>query len=83
MTLMGKLLVATAVTMLSASPALAAPTNPAASLSIAKTVRTSAPTSRSRNKLAGGGLIIVAAAAAAVIAGIILIIDDNDDSDSN
>lgn len=62
--------------------ASAAPTNPATSLSVAKSVRTATPTAN-KSKLAGGGFIIVALAAVAVAGGLYLAIDDGDDSDSN
>jgi hypothetical protein len=80
--LMKKFLMAAAVASLATVPAVAAPVNSAASLSVAKSARASAPTAK-KNELVGGGLIVAAVAAAAVIAGIIIIADDGDDSDSN
>jgi len=79
----GKYLVAVAATSLAVAPAVAAPANPAASLSVAKSARAGAATSKDSKALAGGGLIVAAVAAAAVVAGIIIIADDGDDSDSN
>ncbi|MEH3104181.1 MAG: hypothetical protein PGN12_09780 [Sphingomonas phyllosphaerae] len=79
---MKKFLMAAAVASLATVPAVAAPVNSAASLSVAKSVRASAPAAK-KNELAGGGLIVAAVAAAAVIAGIVIIADDGDDSDSN
>ena len=54
------------------APAMAAPVNPAASLSVSKSVR-SGSTSARKSDLAGPGIIIAIAAAAAVIAGIVVI----------
>ena len=76
-----KSIVATAcIAALSATPVLAAPANSAASLSVAKSVRTGSVSAK-KNELAGGGLIIALVAAAAVVAGIVIVADD--DSDSN
>jgi len=77
----GKILLAAAAVSMVATPALAAPANPAASLSVSKSVRAGSATN-SKNKLAGGGVIIAVLAAAAVIAGIVVIADDNDKADS-
>ncbi|WP_331271012.1 hypothetical protein [Sphingomonas phyllosphaerae] len=82
-TMITKFLGATAALTLAAAPALAAPTNPATSLSVAKSGRAASSAGRSSEMLAGGGAIVAAVAAAAVIAGIIIIADDGDDSDSN
>ena len=67
---------AAAALAMSATPALAAPANPAASLSVAKSVRASSPTARS-NKLAGGTIIPVVLALAIVAGGVIIAVDDN------
>ena len=75
-----KYLAAVAATALIAAPIAAAPTNPAASLSVAKSVRTGNASTK-KNDLAGGGLIIALVAAAAVVVGIVVVADD--DSDSN
>lgn len=64
-----------------ATPALAAPVNPAASLSVAKSVRASAP-SNQKSKLAGGGLLAAIIAASVVAIGVVAIVDDGN-SDSN
>ncbi|HEX8486649.1 hypothetical protein [Sphingomonas sp.] len=79
----GKYMAIAAAASLSAAPALAAPANPAASLSVAKSVRAKAPSARA-NKLGGGAGGIVALLIGAGIASI-LIVDatKNDDSDSN
>jgi hypothetical protein len=79
------LLAALAATSLVAAPAVAqaAPTNPAASLSVAKSVRASA--SAGKDRLAGGGGIFAAIIAAGIAAiGVIAIVNSSDDdSDSN
>lgn len=64
-----------------AAPAFAAPTNPAASLSVAKSVRASAPSAK-KNNLAGGGLLAAIIAASVVAIGVVAIVDDGN-SDSN
>lgn len=69
-----------AAALLVATPALATPASPAASLSIAKSVRAGTETSK-KSKLAGSGLIVAAIAAVAVAAGAV-IIADSDHSDS-
>ena len=78
---MMKFLSAVAATALVAAPVAAAPTNPAASLSVSKSVRASAPTAKG-NKLAGGGIVFALLAAAIVAGGVIIAVDD-DNSDSN
>ena len=80
------LLAALAVASLVAAPAVvqAAPANPAASLSVAKSVRASAPAGK--DHLAGGAGIFAAVIAAGIAAiGVIAIVNssDDDDSDSN
>lgn len=68
------------IAALSATPVLAAPANSAAGLSVAKSVRASAP-SKKGNKLAAPGAIIGLIGAAAIIAGgVIIAVDDNSDS---
>jgi hypothetical protein len=79
--MISKMLGAAAAIALSAAPAMAAPANPVASLSVAKSARVGAASAK-KGELAGSGLIIAIVAAAAVVAGIIIIADD-DDSDSN
>ena len=77
----GKILLAAAAVSMVATPALAAPANPAASLSVSKSVRAGSATN-GKSKMAQGGIIIAVLAAAAVIAGIVVIADDNGKSDS-
>lgn len=75
-----KILMTAAAATLAIAPAMAAPTNPAASLSVAKSVRASA-TAKKGSELAGGGVFVAIAAAVAVVVGIVIVA--NDDSDSN
>ncbi len=77
---LAKYLAAVAAVSMTVAPALAAPANPAASLSVVKSVR--ATSAQGKDKLAGGGIIVAVIAAAAVVAGIVIVADD-DDSDSN
>ncbi|USU07044.1 hypothetical protein NF699_09505 [Sphingomonadaceae bacterium OTU29LAMAA1] len=77
-----KYLAAVAATALVAAPVAAAPANSAASLSVAKSVRTGS-TSAKKNELAGGGIIIAILAAVAVGAGIWAVADSDDKADSN
>jgi hypothetical protein len=74
-----RFLAAAAAASLATAPALAAPVNPASSLSVSSAVRGATP-SASKNELAGGGIFVAVLAAAAVIAGIIIVADDDDDS---
>jgi hypothetical protein len=69
---------AAAALSIAATPALAAPANPAASLSVAKSVRASAPSGKS-NKLAGSSIIPAVLALAIVAGGIYIAVDDNND----
>ncbi|MDQ1229877.1 MULTISPECIES: hypothetical protein [unclassified Sphingomonas] len=78
---MMKFLSAVAATALVAAPVAAAPTNPAASLSVSKSVRASAPTAKN-NKLAGAGILAAIIAAGVVAIGVVAIVKD-DDADSN
>ena len=64
-----------------AAPALAAPANPAASLSVAKSVRASSPNAKS-NKLAGSSIIPAVLALAIVAGGVYLAIDGSNKSKS-
>ena len=71
--------------LLAAAPVAAQQANPAKSLSVTKSVRSSS-TGSSKSKLAGlgtSGLMIAAAAALAVGGGVYLATKDDDDSDSN
>ena len=61
--------------------ASAAPVNPAASLSVAKSVRASAPSSK-KSELAGGGLLAALIVAGVVAIGVVAVVQDGD-SDSN
>lgn len=80
---LSNVLAAVAAASLMTAPAMAAPTNPAASLSVSKAVRASTPAGKasrlSGGLFSGGGLIAVVAVVA-VIVGIVLIADDNSDS---
>lgn len=71
-----KYLGAVAALSMATAPALAAPANPAASLSVAKSVRAGSPTTNA-NKLHGAGVFIAAAAVVGVIVAVVLIADDN------
>ena len=71
-----KYLGAIAALSMATAPAMAAPANPAASLSVAKSVRASAPTKGS-SKLHGAGIFLAAAAVVGVIVAVVLIADDN------
>ncbi len=76
-----KYFAALAATALVAAPVAAASSNPAASLSIAKSARVGTASAKKSN-LAGGGLIIALIGTVAVIAGIV-VVADSDDNDSN
>jgi hypothetical protein len=78
-----KFLAAAAVASLSVSPALAAPVNPASSLSVAKSVRASAPTAKQSELGAGFGFVGLAILAGIVAIGVIAIVNGDDNSDSN
>ena len=69
---LGKYFMAAAVATMAVAPAMAAPVNPAASLSISAPARAGTSGSH-KDKLAGGGFIVALAAAAAVIAGIVVV----------
>lgn len=77
-----KLASATVAIALTTAPALAAPVNPAAKLSVSPSVRAGA--TKGGDKLAAPGSIIALVLGAAIVAGgIIIAVDDDDDSDSN
>lgn len=61
--------------------ASAAPVNAASSLSVAKSVRASAPSGK-KSELAGGGILAALIAAGVVAIGVVAIVQDNN-SDSN
>lgn len=65
-----------------AAPAFAAPTNPAAQLSVAKSVRSGTPASH-KNALAGGGGILAILIVAGVVAIGVIAVTKDDDADSN
>lgn len=79
---LGKYIMAAAAATMAVAPAMAAPVNPAASLSVSKSVRTGSVSAK-KDKLAGGGIIVAILAAAAVVAGIVIVADSDDDADSN
>ena len=80
---LGKYLMAAAAATMAVAPAVAAPANPAASLSVAKSVRAGSVSGK-KNELAGGGILIAVLAVAAVAAGIVVVADDNSGrADSN
>lgn len=80
---LGKYLMAAAAATMAVAPAVAAPANPAASLSVAKSVRTGSVSGK-KNELAGGGILIAVLAVAAVAAGIVVVADDSSGkADSN
>lgn len=56
--------------------------NPAASLSVAKSVRAGAQTKRGSN-LFGGGIFAAVILAGVIAIGVIAIVNDSEDSDSN
>ncbi len=79
---LGKYFMAAAVATMAVAPAMAAPANPAASLSISSPARAGTSASH-KDKLAGGGFIIALIAAAAVIAGIVVVATNKDKPTSN
>ncbi|KQN37337.1 hypothetical protein ASG37_09715 [Sphingomonas sp. Leaf407] len=78
--MVSKFLTALAASALVAAP-IAANAQNASALSIAKSVRASAP-QKASNKLAGGGIVFLLLAAAIVAGGVYIAVDD-DNSDSN
>lgn len=79
---LAKFLTAVAVASLATAPALSAPTDPAAKLSVAqaKSARAATP-ARKSNKLTSG-IIIAVLAVAAITAGVIIATDGDDEPDS-
>ena len=71
-----KYLGAIAAMSMATAPALAAPANPAASLSVAKSVRAASPT-KNASQLHGAGIFLAAAAVVGIIVAVVLIADDN------
>ncbi|MEG3165581.1 hypothetical protein U1701_13350 [Sphingomonas sp. PB2P19] len=80
---MRKTILALSAVAFAAMPVAAtAAEHPAASLSVAKSVRAATPTAK-KSKAGGTGMLIIAAAAVAVGGGLYLAIDGGDNSDSN
>lgn len=79
--MVSKFLTAIDATSLAAAPVAANAAQNASALSVAKSVRATAPT-KGGQKLAGGGIVFALLAAAIVAGGVIIAVDD-DDSDSN
>jgi hypothetical protein len=79
---LAKYMLAAAAATMAVAPAMAAPVNPAAGLSVSKAVRAGSPSAK-KNELAGGGVLIAVLAAAAVVAGIVVVADEDDSPDSN
>ncbi len=79
--MVSKFLTAIAASALVATPVAANAAQNASALSVAKSVRASAP-SKGGQKLAGGGIVFALLAAAIVAGGVYIAVDDND-SDSN
>ena len=75
------LAVAMAALSMTATPALAAPANPAASLSVAKSVRASSPSAKS-NKLAGSSIIPAVLFLGIIAGGVILAVTDDNKAKS-
>lgn len=67
---LGKYLAAVAAVSMAAAPALAEPANPAASLSVSKSVRAGSPSEKANN-FHGTGAVVGILALLAIIAGII------------
>ena len=74
------LIVASCAMALAAPPALAAPANPAASLSVS---RAATPAKKSSELAQPGALVGIILAAAVVAGGVIIALDDDDRPDSN
>ena len=79
---LGKYLTVAAAAMMAAAPAMATPTNPAASLSVSKSVRTGSASAKKSDLAGGGGFVVAIIAVIAVIAGIIVVADSDDTPDS-
>lgn len=67
---LGKFAAAVAAVSMAAAPALAAPANPAASLSVSKSVRASSPSSNG-SKIHGTGTVVAVLAILAIIGGVL------------
>ena len=77
---LGKYLMAAAVATMSVAPVAAA--NPAASLSISKSVRTGSVSGKKSDLGGGGGFFVAIIAVGAVIAGIVIVASNDDKPDS-
>lgn len=66
-----------------AAPTVAQAANPAASLSVAKSVRASTPAGKKSNVLGGAGILGLVIAAGVIAIPVVAIVNDDDDSDSN
>ena len=72
---------AAAALAMTATPALAAPANAAAPLSVSQSVRASSPSAKS-NKLAGSSIVPAVLALAIVAGGVIIAVGDDDKAKS-
>lgn len=72
----GRTLAAMAAVTLASAPAMAAPANPAASLSLAGNARVGS-SAKHKDDLLGGGLIVAIIAAAAVVVGVVVVADNS------
>lgn len=80
--MIAKYFTALAATALVTAPVVAAPANPATSLSVPKSVRAGSISAK-KEKLAGGGIIVAILAIVAIGAGVYVAADSDDDADSN
>lgn len=78
----GKYFAAVAAASMAVAPAMAAPANSAASLSVAKSVR-AGTSAKKGEQLAGGGIIVAIIAVIAIGVGIYIVADEDDSPDSN
>lgn len=77
---LGKYLMAAAVATMSVAPVAAA--NPAAGLSISKSVRSGSVSGKKSDLAGGGGFFVAIIAVVAVIAGIVIVASNDDKPDS-
>ena len=73
---LGNYLMAAAAATMAVAPAMAAPVNPASSLSVAHSARAGSKATNG-NDLAGGGFFVAIIAAALVIAGIVVVASED------
>lgn len=78
---LGKYLMAAAVATMAVAPAVAAPVNPAAGLSVAKSARAGSKAT-GQSDLAGGGFVVAIIAGILVVVGIIIVADEDDSPNS-